>query len=151
MPADSAACARALVHTRTLAHAHEHDGLQGLSDMVPDGGREVGPDRVVPGRAAALCQPESGALQPAACGNIIIEKASSEDRRGHSPQTPRGGTPQGGKQHTGKPTRQQYLCARAGRTGANPGRRFESERPPRIRRVRAAAAGPVPALFARQR
>jgi len=64
----------------------------------------------VPGRAAALCQPESGALQPdvgSACADIIIEKASSEDRRGHSPQTPRGGTPQGGKQHTGKPTRQQ--------------------------------------------
>jgi len=35
MPADSAACARALVHTRTLAHAHEHDGLQGLSDIGP--------------------------------------------------------------------------------------------------------------------
>jgi len=26
---------------------------------------------------------------------------------GHSPRTPRGETPQGGKQHTGKPTRQQ--------------------------------------------
>ena len=28
---------------------------------------------------------------------------------GHSPRTPRGETPQGGKQHTGKPTRQQYM------------------------------------------
>ena len=66
----------------------------------------AGTDRVVPGRAAALCQPESGALQPdvgSACGDIIIEKASSKDRRGHSPQTPRGETPQGGKQHTGEP------------------------------------------------
>ena len=64
---------------------------------------------MVSGRAAALCQPESGALQPdvgSACGDIIIEKASSEDRRGHSPRTPRGETPQGGKHHTGKPTRQ---------------------------------------------
>jgi len=62
----------------------------------------------VPGRAVALCQPESGSLQPdvgSGCGDGIIETASSEDRRGHSPQTPRGETPQGGKQHTGKPTR----------------------------------------------
>ena len=66
----------------------------------------AGTDRVVPGRAVALCQPESGSLQPdvgSGCGDIIIEKASSEDRRGHSPQTPRGDTPQGGKQHTGEP------------------------------------------------
>ena len=64
---------------------------------------------MVPGRAAALCQPESGSLQPdvgSGCGDGIIETASSEGRRGHSPQTPRGETPQGGKQHTGKPTRQ---------------------------------------------
>ena len=70
---------------------------------------------MVPGRAAALCQPESGALQPdvgSACADIIIEKASSEDRRGHSPQTPRGGTPQGGKQHTGKPTRQHFVSVK---------------------------------------
>jgi len=63
-------------------------------------------DRVVPGRAAALFQLESGSLQPdvgSARGDRIIEKASSEDRRGHSPQTPRGETPQGGKQHTGEP------------------------------------------------
>jgi len=33
MPADSAASARALAHTRALAH--EHDGPQGLPDMVP--------------------------------------------------------------------------------------------------------------------
>jgi len=61
---------------------------------------------VVLGRAAALCQLKSGSLQPAvgsARGDIIIEKASTEDRRGHSPQTPRGETPQGGKQHTGEP------------------------------------------------
>jgi len=65
---------------------------------------------VVPGRAAALCQLGAGALQRdvgSACGDIIVAEASSEDRRGHSPQTPRGETPQGGKQHTGKPTRQQ--------------------------------------------
>jgi len=73
---------------------------------------------VVPERAAALCQPESGSLQlqpdedvGSGCGDMTIEKASSEDRRGHSPQTPRGETPQGGKQHTGEPptgpTRQQ--------------------------------------------
>jgi len=35
MPADSAARARALVHTRALAHAHEHDGPQDLPDMLP--------------------------------------------------------------------------------------------------------------------
>ena len=58
---------------------------------------------MVPGRAAALCQPESGSLHPdvgSGCGDGIIETASSEDRRGHSPPTPRGETPQGGKQHT---------------------------------------------------
>ena len=33
MLADAAACARALVHTRTLAHAHV--GTRGLPDMVP--------------------------------------------------------------------------------------------------------------------
>jgi len=68
----------------------------------------------VPGRAAALCQLESGALQPeegSACGDRSMAKASSEDRRGHSPQTPPGETPQGGKQHTGKPTRQQVYSS----------------------------------------
>jgi len=83
---------------------------------LSDDGREVGQARGrtgwcrgAPPRSAS---PESGALQPdvgSACGDIIIEKASSENRRGHSPQTPRGETPQGGKQHTGKPTRQHFL------------------------------------------
>ena len=52
------------------------------------------------GRAAALCQLESGALQPeegSACGDRFIAKASSEDRRGHSPRTPRGGNTRRGE------------------------------------------------------
>jgi len=76
----------------------------------------VGSEGVMPVRAAALCQPESGALQPevgSACGEVIIEKASSKDQRGHNPQTPRGETPQGGKQHTGEPTRQQLRLFRS--------------------------------------
>jgi len=49
---------------------------------------------VVPGRAAALCQPESGSLQPdvgSGCGDRIIETASSEDRRGLTAPKHRGG------------------------------------------------------------
>ena len=58
----------------------------------------MGSEGVMPVRAAALCQPESGALQPevgSACGEVIIEKASSKDQRGHNPQTPRGETAHG--------------------------------------------------------
>jgi len=62
---------------------------------------------VVPGRAAALCQPESGALQPdvgSACSDIIIEKASSEDRRGAQPPNTAGGnTTRGETAHGGTP------------------------------------------------
>jgi len=68
-------------------------------------------------RRPDCCQPESGVPTPegSACGPMKAKLcAGSKDRRGHSPRTPRGETPQGGKQHTtrgeqhtGKPTRQQ--------------------------------------------
>jgi len=62
--------------------------------MVAGGRPGAESDRVVPGRTAALCQLGAGALQPEvglACGDrFIANKAFSEDRRGHSPQTPRG-------------------------------------------------------------
>jgi len=71
----------------------------------PGGRPGAGSDRVVPGRAAARCQPESAALHPeedSACGGIIIEKAPSKYQRGHSPQTPRGETPQEGNTTEGE-------------------------------------------------
>ena len=66
-------------------------------------------------RRPDCCQPESGVPTPegSACGPMKAKLcAGSKDRRGHSPRTPRGETPQRGKQHTGKPTRQHLRTQR---------------------------------------
>jgi len=67
---------------------------------------------VVPGRTAALCQLESGALQPeegSACGDVIIEKSSlgAQPANTAGENTTRGETAHG---ETHPPTDQQMLC-----------------------------------------
>ena len=95
--------------------------------------KRAGSDKVVPGRAAALYQLESGALQPeegsalSACGDrFIVAKASSEDRRVPSLQQHPGGNTPHTASHKGGNSTQGKLYPPINRSSPN----FDFATPP---------------------
>ena len=71
-------------------------------------------------RRPDCCQPKSGVPTPeGSTGGPMKAKlrAGQKTAGGHSPRTPQGETPQRGKQHTGKPTRQHTPRRKSSKRG----------------------------------
>jgi len=82
-------------------------------------------------RRPDCCQPKSGVPTPEGSSGGPMKaklRAGQKTAGGHSPRTPRGETPQGGKHHTGKPTRQHAPRRESSKRG--PRRNVAVERSP---------------------